>query len=150
MFYSKAFSGPEKVHHVIGAFCRFCKWEWDREEITGEQLMSLTKGKVLSEWRGLVLISKSIEKAIKWRGWGHAMKHRESDNQNNLPSNPSQRSALLSTARKQWTEKVAKKGLSRQVSRGAWKRRINRELKAKMAHKLWIREGPNSEVQRVN
>ena len=39
---------------------------------------------------------------------------------------------------KPWTERFAKKGLSRQVSRGAWKRRINRELEAKMALKPWI------------
>ena len=45
-----------------------------------------------------------------------------------------------------WQRRV----LSRQVSRGAWKRRINREFEAKMAHKLWIREGLNSEVQTVN
>ena len=46
--------------------------------------------------------------------------------------------------------KVAEKGLSRQASRAAWKRRINRELEAKMAHKLWVRERLNSEVQTVN
>ena len=32
---------------------------------------------------------------------------------------------------KPWTERVAEKGLSRGVSRAAWKRRINRELEAK-------------------
>ena len=42
------------------------------------------------------------------------------------------------------------KGLSRGVSRAAWKRCINRELEAKKAHKPWIREGLNREVQTVN
>ena len=42
---------------------------------------------------------------------------------------------------KPWTERVVEKGLPRGVSRAAWKRRINRELKAKSAHKPWIREG---------
>ena len=51
---------------------------------------------------------------------------------------------------KPWTERVAEKGLSRGVSRGAWKRRLNRELEAKKAHKPWIREGLNREVQTVN
>ena len=41
-------------------------------------------------------------------------------------------------------------GLSRGVSRAAWKRRINRELEAKKAHKPWIREGLNRAVQTVN
>ena len=42
---------------------------------------------------------------------------------------------------KPWTERVAKKGLSRGVSRAPWKRRINRELEAKKAHggNLWSR-----------
>ena len=61
----------------------------------------------------------------------------------------------LSKARKPWSENRElrswqRRGLSRQVSRGAWKRRINRELEARMAHKPWIREGPNREVQTVN
>ena len=51
---------------------------------------------------------------------------------------------------KPWTERVAEKGLSRGVSRAAGKRRINRELEAKKAHKPWIREGLNREVQTVN
>ena len=51
---------------------------------------------------------------------------------------------------KPWTERVADEGLSRQVSRAAWKRRINRELEGKKAHKPWIREGLNREVQTVN
>ena len=51
---------------------------------------------------------------------------------------------------KPWTERVAEKELSRGVSRVAWKRRINRELEAKNAHKPWIREGLNREVQTVN
>ena len=51
---------------------------------------------------------------------------------------------------KPWTERVAEKGLSRGVSRAARKRRINRELEAKKAHKPWIREGLNREVQTVN
>ena len=42
---------------------------------------------------------------------------------------------------KPWTERLAKKGLPRQVSRGAWKMPINRELEAKRAHKPWIWEG---------
>ena len=42
---------------------------------------------------------------------------------------------------KPWTERVAEKGLSRGVSRAAWKRRINRELEGKKAHKPWTREG---------
>ena len=50
---------------------------------------------------------------------------------------------------KPWTERVAEKGLSRGVSRAAWKRRINREFEAKKAHKPWIREGLNLEVQTV-
>ena len=41
-------------------------------------------------------------------------------------------------------------GLSRGVSRAAWKRRINRYLEAKKAHKPWIREGLNRAVQTVN
>ena len=51
---------------------------------------------------------------------------------------------------KPWTERVVEKGLSRGVSRAAWKRRINRELEAKKAHRPWIREGLNREVQTVN
>ena len=51
---------------------------------------------------------------------------------------------------KPWTERLAKKRLSRQVSRAAWKRRRNHELEAKKAHKPWIREGLNREVQTVN
>ena len=51
---------------------------------------------------------------------------------------------------KPWTERLATKGLSRQASRAAWKRRINRELEAKIAHKPWIREGLSREVQTVN
>ena len=51
---------------------------------------------------------------------------------------------------KPWTERVAEKGLSRGVSRAAWKRRTNPELEAKKAHKPWIREGLNREVQTVN
>ena len=51
---------------------------------------------------------------------------------------------------KPWTETVAEKGLSRGVSRAPWKRRVNRELEAKKAHKPWIREGLNREVQTVN
>ena len=43
-----------------------------------------------------------------------------------------------------------RRGLSRGVSRAAWKRRINRELEGKKAHKPWIREGLNREVQTVN
>ena len=49
-----------------------------------------------------------------------------------------------------WTERLVNKGLSRQVSRAAWKRRTNRELEAKKEHKPWIREGLNREVQTVN
>ena len=49
-----------------------------------------------------------------------------------------------------WTERVAEKGLSRRVSRAAWKWRMNRELEAKKEHKPWIREGLNREVQTVN
>ena len=45
---------------------------------------------------------------------------------------------------------AGKKGLSWQVSRAAWKRRKNRELEAKQAHKPWIREGLNREVPTVN
>ena len=45
---------------------------------------------------------------------------------------------------------AGRKGLLRQVSRAAWKRRINRELEAKKAHKPWISEGLNREVQTVN
>ena len=60
-----------------------------------------------------------------------------------------------SKARKPWSANRElrgwqRRGLSRQVSRGAWKRCINRELEAKMAHKPWIREGLNREVQTVN
>ena len=51
---------------------------------------------------------------------------------------------------KLWTERLAEKGLSRGVSRAAWKRRINRELEAKKVHKPWIREGLNREVQTMN
>ena len=38
----------------------------------------------------------------------------------------------------------------RQVSRWAWRRRINRELEAKKAHKLWISEGLNREAPTMN
>ena len=60
-----------------------------------------------------------------------------------------------SKARKPWSANRElrgwqRRGLSRQVSRGVWKRRINRELEAKMAHKPWIREGPHREAQTMN
>ena len=61
----------------------------------------------------------------------------------------------ISKAHKPWTanrelSRLAEKGLSRGVSRAAWQRRINSELEAKKAHKPWIREGLNREVQTVN
>ena len=48
------------------------------------------------------------------------------------------------------TERLAKKGLPRQVSRPACKRRRNRELEEKIAHKPCIRERLNREVRTVN
>ena len=60
-----------------------------------------------------------------------------------------------SRARKPWSANRElrgwqRRGLSRQVSRAAWNRHINRELEAKIAHKPWFREGLDHEVQTVN
>ena len=42
---------------------------------------------------------------------------------------------------KPWTERLAKRGKLRRVSRGAWERRVHCELQARIAHKPWIKIG---------
>ena len=83
---------------------------------------------VVSEWK-LILSDKFLQRT--------------------LPERP-QIEGVSTVKCKPWTEWLVKRGLLRQLSRGAWKRRINCEVEAKIAHRVWIREGLNREVQTVN
>ena len=109
-----------------------------------------TKMKELGDGRGkgrgshlLACFGDTTNHIARNRGWSLRYSHRGAQYGANMAIIGSISADIPSRLRKPWSANCElrgwQRGLSRQVSRAAWKRRINQ------AHKPWIREGLNSE-----